>query len=576
MIEHRTDRTSHSTSDNIAWPVLRWRDLLPILATLALISFLAGRYLMPGICYGDSGDIQLASATLGIMHPPGYTGFATLGYLATRLPFVNPAFAVTLACHVSMLVALGLCMLMQARLGVHPWIACAITLSLVQNSRVWRNLTEPEIYGLTLAVLVGSAYLLFKYAHLGRRADLLWAAFLFGFALANRPIVIWTFPFLVVAWLVARQRWEANWGRSARTLACCAGLAAIPGLYHFAYLWARDKAETPYNYIQNRQEEANDLPPANAGAAAKWRRIMFHTTAQEFKRYMKYDPVFAWKRVRNLQRWFLFDRPVLIATWTGLAVLGAAAIRRRSKTGFWIAAGLLAGCVLYFAAYDADGSAAEVIPLWLIFYRAALYATWAGLTVVGAALLWRRSVPGFWIATGLFGGNVVFLATYYIDGLAADVMPLRFSTTVFAGLSLSALVRLMGPARGEVVAASLAMVCGTLAVWETVSKHRTLEQNALPYLQAADVATLPPDSLLCAEWRESVPLRYAKLIVTRRNDLKVMVAAPVNWPDLMAKHPKRPAFVTSDVPNLAGYEVTPFRNLWRLEPRKQPDSTTGD
>jgi hypothetical protein len=71
-------------------------------------------------------------------------------------------------------------------------------------------------------------------------------------------------------------------------------------------------------------------------------------------------------------------------------------------------------------------------------------------------------------------------------------------------------------------------------------------------------------------------LRYAKLIVTHRDDLKVLVAAPANWPALMTKHPNRPVFVTSNMSDLAEYEVTPFRNLWRLEKRRQPDSTTDD
>ena len=92
-----TDDTGHARNDDrkAGWTRLTWSDRLAILIAVMVIAAVTVPRLPPGICYGDSGDLQTASATLGIAHPPGYAGYVTLGYLITRIPGVDPACLVS-------------------------------------------------------------------------------------------------------------------------------------------------------------------------------------------------------------------------------------------------------------------------------------------------------------------------------------------------------------------------------------------------------------------------------------------------------------------------------------------------
>lgn len=54
-----------------AWPKLKGLDRLAVALALAVIGVVTIPRLPPGVCFSDSGDLQLASATLGIMHLPG-------------------------------------------------------------------------------------------------------------------------------------------------------------------------------------------------------------------------------------------------------------------------------------------------------------------------------------------------------------------------------------------------------------------------------------------------------------------------------------------------------------------------
>ncbi|MCH7592399.1 MAG: DUF2723 domain-containing protein, partial [Planctomycetes bacterium] len=193
------------------WAKLRRADWIAPGLAVVFISALAIPRLPPGVCFEDAGDLQLASATLGIMHPPGYAGYVTLGWFVSRVPGVDPAYMVSLACFASGLTAIWFCMLLQIRLGVSSWIAGALGLALTAHPRVWSNLLVPEVYAPTLALLAGAAYLLVRSVHRGVRRDMLLAALLYGLALANRPPLLFMLPFFLVAWWTARSRWNWSW-----------------------------------------------------------------------------------------------------------------------------------------------------------------------------------------------------------------------------------------------------------------------------------------------------------------------------------------------------------------------------
>ena len=78
------------------WPRLRRLDRMVIVAVVATVVGVTYPRLPPGICFGDSGGLQLAALTLGITHPPGYPGYATVGYIASHIPGIDSVRAVTL------------------------------------------------------------------------------------------------------------------------------------------------------------------------------------------------------------------------------------------------------------------------------------------------------------------------------------------------------------------------------------------------------------------------------------------------------------------------------------------------
>lgn len=74
----------------------RWKAGLALAALAGTVLAAAGPWVARGVCFDDSGDLQAASATLGIAHPPGYAVYVSVGHVLTWLPGVEPARAVNL------------------------------------------------------------------------------------------------------------------------------------------------------------------------------------------------------------------------------------------------------------------------------------------------------------------------------------------------------------------------------------------------------------------------------------------------------------------------------------------------
>ena len=510
------------------WAPLGKEVWLAVLATMALLAVTAFGFLPPGICRGDAGDLQLASATLGVMHPPGYPGFVTLGYLLTQvsgtgitgLP-VDPAYIVTLACYASGIVTLGLCVLMQVRLGVNPWVASALVLALTCHPRIWLNIIEPEVYAPAMALLAASTYVFMRYAMTGGRMSLYLAALLFGMTLANRPTVIWIAPFFCLAWWLARGRWDSStkgWHNqlagSWRVFARVALLAIVPGLYSLGFILVRDTPDATYNYIESYNAEFHELPESDAGWRAKGERLWWQISASEFQRYLVESPRDAWMRLRWLYLEFFLFRTVTF--------LGAMFV-----TGPYL------------------------VPMALV------------LAGVGGTLLYRRSRPALCLLIGMVLGNIGYICTYRIYGLAGDLSPLMFALTVTAGVAVSSLIPL-GAKRGRrAVAVVLAVAAGSLMSLDAPRRVPTRPTDAIPFLNKVDMATLPQDAVICSIWPESTPLWYAQNFLTRRLDIEIINAGATNWYSRVAHQLHRPIFMTFNPPRFKGQDIEPYRNLWR-------------
>lgn len=374
-------------------------ELAPGMIAVALVTVVVIPRLSPGICFGDSGGLQMAAVTLGITHPPGYAGYVSLGHLFTWLPGVDPAFGVTLACMLSGLCVILLCTLTQLELGVNPWAAAALSLLLTAHVRVWSGLIAPEVYMPSLALVAGAAYLLMRHARIGKNRYLFSAALVFGIALGNRPPVVLALPFFVVGWWLAARARSIPQTRGIRWAVVAALLTAAPSAYSFAYLWLRDRPATAYNYIDEYNAEYGSLPDSAGGAGAKFGRVVWHMSASQFS--------------SNLG-----------VTWSG--------VRSRLR---WLKNRLLPG----------------TIPLAIVSL----------LVCGGAVLSWRRSQVGCITLAGMGIGSVAFVCAYRVYGAAGDFLPLLYAAAIFAGVVLSPLLPRNGTRPRNVLAGViLALVAG--------------------------------------------------------------------------------------------------------------------
>ena len=495
------------------WSKLPVRDRLLILATLIAVAALAIPRLPPGICSGDSGELQLASATLGITHAPGYPGYVSLGYLATLVPGVNPAYLVTLACLASGLIVIGLCIMMQVRLGVAPAVACLTALTLLTHPRMWWSLVAPEVYLPSLAFLAGAVYWLVRFEQVGARRDLYIAAALYGVALANRPPILFMLPFIVAAWWYGWRHWQRRRSNDARTwswvrsLSLATACAALPGLYSIGYLYVRDQPTTPYNYIERWNQENRGLPDTTEGVGAKLHRVVWHTSAREFDYAIGNTWTGAWRKLRWVRNEFFLYRTTTLGLVLTMIVLGAWITFQRCRAALWLFVGMIVSTLAFVCAYRMWGQAADLLPM-------------------------------IWTATVLLGVATV------------PILPPNASRT-----------------RKRIGVAALVIFSPFLLHYASERAEKTSKKgDATEFVRAMDMQSLPPESVICVSWPESPVVIYAKTVLTGRTDIHVIAARREKWLDLLWPFKDRPIFAATTISSLRGYTITPFRNLWRLDP----------
>jgi hypothetical protein len=488
-----------SMAEMTGWPRLHYIDRVAVLMTLAVIVVITIPRLPAGICFHDSGELQLCSTVLGITHAPGYPGFVSLGYLATLFPGVDPAYMVTLAYTFAGFVMIWLCIMMQVRLGANALIACGVALAFVAVPRVWDNLITPEVYIPSLTFSAAAAYILFRYHRLGRRRDLYIAAFLFGIALANRPPILFSLPFFILGWWLARKHWDTSVRQSIRAFLVVLGCAIVPLVYSLIYIYVRDTTETPYNYLENIYYESEQIPPLTDGWRAKVDRVIYHTTGKEFSYAMGNSPDRVWQKTMWLYKEFFMYRPVRF-------------------------------CLVMFA-------------------------------VIGGILLaFRRCAAASWVLIGLALASVVFILAYDMHGQAADYMPLVWVAYIFGGLSLTWILKWLRDRPRQLIATGFAAAVGTFVVLEVDSwPGPGLGDDAVPYVQAFNMTSLPENAVVCTKWPEIPPLFYAKIVLTGRDDIKLIPAHDKHWIRLMEPIKNRPIFVTRNSRPVRDLTLTPWR-----------------
>jgi hypothetical protein len=331
------------------------RYVLP--AVILLLALLVLPSLPPGVCFDDSGDLQAASRYLGIAHPPGYVGFATIGWLLTRIPGVDPAHMVTLACAASGLAALALCGRLSVRLGAEPLVAASIVVLLALHPSIRDNLFAPEVYAPTLALLVGAMVCLAGFVRTGRARWAAIGAFLLGCAMGSRtPAVLLAPGFLAGLWLACRRKGFAR-RATARTLGIALALASVPCLYTCAYLWLRDSPANLYNHVDLERTTSNP-PSPKAGQI-----LRFLSGAGQLRSALRLN----WPALRERADWILRhclpNGPIWLAILLPVSAVGFVRITRRTPEMAWVLGGVAGGSLLLLLLFHTEGTAADYSPL---------------------------------------------------------------------------------------------------------------------------------------------------------------------------------------------------------------------
>lgn len=498
--------TGHSAEGNpVPEPTGRLRpgDWIAIFLTGLVVAASAFFCLPPSICRHDFGDVQLAAWKLGVAHPPGYPIYSLLLHPFTWLPGVDPAYAVSVGCLTAGLLALLLCVLLQIRLGLNPWIAAATVVGLSLYQRAQLNLVAPEVYGLTLLFMGLSTYLAVGFVQRGDRRRLWGSALSYCIVVISRPPLVLTAPFVLVALWVASRNAPAL--RRAKTWLMLAGIAAVPAVVSLGYILLRDHPNAAYNYVEDFNTERGILPQTEAGVGARLHRAVWLMSGQQFNMYVGIP---------------LRDLPNKIVWLMG-----------------------------------------EIMP----FGMAGFFIV-AAIAVAGAIGVWRRSRVAGWLLTGMVIQGIVYVLCYRVHGQAADLMPLLFAWAVFVGAALSWLLGRFHRLRMQVVGFIGFALLSSFAMTEPHLCNPPFVDGAA-LAEELDMPTVPPGALILTEWETAAPLRYARLINDRDDvtvytlhpTLWKKAAQQHSDRIIYVTHP----FAELE----PEYNMVPFRNLWRLSRR---------
>ena len=230
--------TADARVSRAAWPVAAG------VGGIAFIVYL--RTLMPGIAFGDWGEMQTVPHVLGVAHPTGYPTYILTAWLAELVPVGSVAFRANLLSAVFVSLTLATVTLIALRLGVRPAIAAGGALGLGAVGTVWAAATVSEVNPLHL--LFGALVLHRSLVWAERRStrDLAIGGLLVGLALGNHLLTLFLAPFvgLFVLWSGRRELLARPWILLPPIGAALLGLA----VYGYIPLAAGQSPPLAYNH----------------------------------------------------------------------------------------------------------------------------------------------------------------------------------------------------------------------------------------------------------------------------------------------------------------------------------------
>jgi hypothetical protein len=215
-----------------------------IVGGVAFVAFL--RTLMPGVAFGDWGEMQTVPYVLGVAHPTGYPTYVLLAAVAELIPIGSVAFRANVLSAGLVATALATVTAIAIRLDVRPIVAVAVGLALGAVGTVWAAATVAEVNPLHLALIALLLHRALVWEKRLRPLDLAIGGLLVGLALGNHLLTLFVAPFVVlfVLWVGRKAIAERPW------LLLVAAAAAILGasVYFYIPIAASLNPPLPYNH----------------------------------------------------------------------------------------------------------------------------------------------------------------------------------------------------------------------------------------------------------------------------------------------------------------------------------------
>ena len=221
----------------------RFSRLMPaIVGGVALVVYV--RTLMPGIAFGDWGEMQTVAHVLGVAHPTGYPTYILLAWLTELMPIGSIAYRANVLSAIFVSAALGTVTLISIRLGVRPIIASAAALALGCVGTIWAAATVAEVNPLHLLFVALILHRALVWEDRRSRSDLVLGGLLVGLALGNHLLTLFIAPFVAVFVL-----WAGRQAILARPWILVPALAAVLlGLAVYLYIPLAAGQSSPLQY----------------------------------------------------------------------------------------------------------------------------------------------------------------------------------------------------------------------------------------------------------------------------------------------------------------------------------------
>jgi hypothetical protein len=213
-----------------------------IVAAVGFVVYL--RTLMPGIAFGDWGEMQTVPHVLGVAHPTGYPTYILIAWLAELLPIGSVAFRANALSALFVAATLATATVIAGRLGARPLIAAGAGLALGGIGTVWAAATVAEVNPLHLMLVALILHRALVWEELRRPTDLAIGGLLVGLALGNHLLTIFVAPFvlLFVLWVGRAELSARPW------LVLTAIGATILGLSVYLYIPIAAGLDPPLPY----------------------------------------------------------------------------------------------------------------------------------------------------------------------------------------------------------------------------------------------------------------------------------------------------------------------------------------